>query len=523
MRFLEYIRHVKPNYKPDWYHSLIIETLERAVREGLSVLCAAPPGSGKTEVFSILFPSWLISEDPATHVISLANSDGLSRMAAGNILRIVQSPAFQELCPLELDKATEQQFLVRGNDGRPTLHSAGISGQLTGHRARHLIFDDLLKSMSEAYSETVRERVWSNFSSAAETRLLPNGQIYGIHTRWHMADPIGKLIERAESSPDARQFVFVSLAAVNSGTQSFVSDTRTRTTEYLPAYKSLATVPKMPYSFSSRQLAGKKADLGPISWSALYQQAPVAADAQMFPPSCWEIVDHVDLDDVQMIVSPWDTASKTAATNDPSCNVPIARMADGGFLVLDCVEYKLTMDRLLPVVLERYRRLGAQFGKQPILVVEDASSGTALLDLIKTQFPDVPILGAKAVKSKIIRAESVTPFTTAHSVRLLKGPWNEQFITDMSNFPVSPRDHGPDAFAHGMRVFTGTGSDFLKPQFTPVVEEPLMLDQGYRRDGLNEGFEAEDGPAFGINDQYGGYVSPATQRALNRRGGNDGW
>jgi len=62
----------------------------------------------------------LISEDQGTHIISLANSDGLARMAAGNILRIVQSPSFQDVCPLELDKATEQQFLVRGNDGRPT-------------------------------------------------------------------------------------------------------------------------------------------------------------------------------------------------------------------------------------------------------------------------------------------------------------------------------------------------------------------------------------------------------------------
>jgi hypothetical protein len=46
---------------------------------------------------------------------------------------------------------------------------------LIGHRADYLIFDDLIKSQSDAYSETVRERTWANFSSAAETRLLPGG------------------------------------------------------------------------------------------------------------------------------------------------------------------------------------------------------------------------------------------------------------------------------------------------------------------------------------------------------------
>jgi predicted phage terminase large subunit-like protein len=249
-------------------------------------------------------------------------------------------------------------------------------------------------------------------------------------------------------------------------------------------------------------------------------QQPVAADAQMFPPAYWQIIDHIDMDDIMMIVSPWDTASKTAATNDPSCNVPIARMADGSFLVLDCAEYRLSMDTLLPVVLERYRLLGTRFKRDPLLVVEDASSGTALLDLIRSQFSMIPILGAKAVKSKIVRAESITPFTRARSVRLLKGDWNEQFITDMANFPVSPRDHAPDAFVHGMRAFTGTGSDFLTPEFFPEPQEPLTLGDGYPS-SLSEGFPDEDDPEFGIMGD--GYTSPATNRALARMNGRRSW
>lgn len=236
MRFLDYIKHVKPSYREDWFHVYMIELIERAVREGLDVLCSAPPGFGKTELFSILLPSWLISEDTGTHIISLANSDGLSRMAAGNILRIVQSPQFQEICPLDLEKATEQQFLVKGNDGRPTLHSAGINGQLTGHRAKYIIYDDLTKSLADAYSETLRERTWNNFNSCAETRLLPNGHIYGIQTRWSLADVHGRLIKRALESPDSRQFLYLSLAATNNGTQSFLMDTRKQSMDYLPAY-----------------------------------------------------------------------------------------------------------------------------------------------------------------------------------------------------------------------------------------------------------------------------------------------
>src|SRR5882724_512560 len=259
MRFLDFITHVKPSYRCDWFHRRMIELIEQAVSEGLDVLCSAPPGFGKTELFSILLPSWLISEDTGTHIISLANSDALARMASSNILRIIQSPAFQEICPLELDTATQQSFLVKGNDGRPTLHSAGINGQLTGHRAKFIVYDDLTKSLADAYSETVRERVWNNFNSCAETRLLPNGHIYGIQTRWSLDDTHGRLIARALESPESRQFLYLNLAATNNGNQSFLLDTSTQSREYFAPYPALASVKGKPYSFSPAQLRGKAA------------------------------------------------------------------------------------------------------------------------------------------------------------------------------------------------------------------------------------------------------------------------
>src|ERR1700691_5110618 len=108
MQILDFVRKVKPNYVPDWYHGLMCELLEECVRTRVNMLCSGPPGCGKTELFGIIFPSWLIGENPQTHIISLANSDSLSRMAASEILRIVESPDFQELYPISLDIATQQ-------------------------------------------------------------------------------------------------------------------------------------------------------------------------------------------------------------------------------------------------------------------------------------------------------------------------------------------------------------------------------------------------------------------------------
>jgi predicted phage terminase large subunit-like protein len=467
LRLLDFILKVRPSYVPDFPHEVMCAAIDQALSaEEPDLLCSAPPGTGKTELFGILLPAFLVYLDPGTHIISLANSDSLARLASSNILRLVQSPQFQELCPLELDKATETTFTVRGNDGRPTVHSAGIKGQLTGHRANFLLYDDLTKSLSDAWSETVRESTWSNYQSAAETRLLPGGKVFGIQTRWTLDDTHGRNVARAQSNPQARQFRYLNLAATNNGAQSFVLDTRSGERRFFAPYPSLATKPHQPYSFSPSALKGKAADLGPVIFEALYQGNPVAQEGQMFPPEVWGKEEAIDTSEYTMIVTAWDTASKEKASSDPSANVVVGRRRTGDFVVLDYVEFKLPFDRLLSVVIERDRRLAEQFGMLPLLVIEDASSGMALLDVVRSQFPAVPLLASKPIKSKIVRAEAVTPFTTARSVKLLRGEWNGQFIADLANFPSSDRDHSVDAFTMAMRTFTGTGSDFKKPEWS---------------------------------------------------------
>jgi len=230
---------------------------------------------------------------------------------------------------------------------------------------------------------------------------------------------------------------------------------------YLPAYKSLAKKRGQPYSFGPKALEGKKADLGPRIYGALYQGSPVSTDNQMFPPECWGVVKALNTDEYTHLVTAWDTAAKDKPTNDPSCNVVVGRRKTGDFVVLDMVELRVTFDKLLPIVIERDRAIAELFrGMLPLLVIESASSGQQLIDLIKAQFPRVPIAEAKPVKSKIVRAESVTPFTMSRRVSLLEAPWNAKFVTDHANFPASESDHCVDAFAHAIRAFVGTGSDF---------------------------------------------------------------
>jgi predicted phage terminase large subunit-like protein len=488
-RLLELARLLKPSLVFDWYHQRLAHWLVRCADGDGSVpnlLISTPPGSGKTELVSILFPAYIFAQNPQAHVIALANSHTLATMTSGNVLRLIQHPEFQTRWPLTLDKATEAQWTIHGNDGRPSMHAAGIMGQLTGQSADYLIFDDLIKSQSEAYSEVLRDRTWANFSSAAETRLLPDGKIIGISTRWHLDDPIGRLLRRAQEDKRSRQFLYVSLAAWNGGEDSFVLDTRTGERKFLPAYQALASSEGQPYSFSRKQLLGKQADLGTSRFSALYMQQPQSLEDQLFPEKVWGTIDQVNSDDLLLVASAWDCASRTGEKNDFTANVVIARRRSGGFVVLDVWKSKLNFAKLPDVVLQRYVLLNQRYKTMPLLVVEDADAGRQLIDTIKSREPQIPLIAAKPVKAKIIRAEGVTPITTAGLVALPReAHWRADFVKEMGDFPVGQHDDVADAFCHGMKSFT-TERDFKAAELSVLPGRVLSEQELDEQEAIDE-------------------------------------
>jgi len=307
MELLKFAQTARPSFKFDWFHELLLSLLERCASgdpEVENLLISLPPGSGKTELVMIVFAAWLIAHNPLReHVIALSNADNLARMACANTLRLLRHPDIEERFPLTFDKETESQFTVHDSDGRPAMYSASIMGQVTGARATMLLFDDLVKNLEVAYSQLQLDKIWDNYSAVAETRLLPLGKIVGIGTRWCLRDVHQRLIDRAVANPAGRQFVYVNIAAWNTGEDSYIFNTRTGERTILPKYRAMAKVPDQPYSFTRKQLEGKRADIGPNLWSALYQGQPLATDSQLFPPEAWASYDGgVNLDELDLVV-----------------------------------------------------------------------------------------------------------------------------------------------------------------------------------------------------------------------------
>src|ERR1035438_2619750 len=125
MDFHSFIQAVQPNYVADDYHAILIDALQAVGLGSGSLLIAAPPGSGKSQLVSILFPAWLLAHDPSTQIIGLSSGDALAAIASRAVKSILLSPQYTaHFGEVALDKDTQGEWMLKGYD-RPSYSAVG--------------------------------------------------------------------------------------------------------------------------------------------------------------------------------------------------------------------------------------------------------------------------------------------------------------------------------------------------------------------------------------------------------------
>lgn len=510
---LDYIKKIEPTWEGDWFHLEAIDLLCRMMNGDplvQNLLVAWMPGLGKTQLFSILFPSYVLSKIPTSHILLLGNNDNLAAVTSAQLLRIVKTPEFRQLQPLAKLKESERDITFESGDGRPNVHAASITGNVLGYRADYICGDDLISSFIQ--SDDVTAKVWLSWQSAAETRALPNAKQVIIGQRIGVNDIHARVLERAKDK-EANQFCYFKLAAVSDGTQSYVQFCD-GSIKYFPAYNTPVKKPSQPYSFTSSKLKKKLASMPHSMMSAMYLQAPQETAELPFRTSQWPVLTELSTDDIVQVFSSWDLSfGKTAVTNDWNANVVIGKTKWNSYLVLDAWRERLEFPVLLQVVVARWEALLQVYKIKPLCVVEDKGNGSALLQTLAASYPGIPTLAAKASReSKYQRSLVVQPYTTGGLVALYANmPGLKMFCNELDGFPQEGTgfwDDLADSFCHGMRAFIGPdgfkkleegiGATITKKD--DLYEE--LIDHMYREQaqGPSEGFS--DNP-FGEDSVWG--------------------
>lgn len=221
-----------------------------------------PPGSAKSTYASVLFPPWLLAQNPALTIISASHTVELAERFGRRVRNLVS----EHHKILGYSLAADSQAAGRWDtEVGGEYFAAGVRGPITGRRADLALIDDPVKSREEADSDIIRERVKDWWRNDLYTRLKPGGRVVLIQTRWHEDDLGGWLLEQQNEGGD--QWDVLSLPAI-----AVENDALGRSVGQ----------PLWPEWQDKEALMRVQGAVGPRTWSALYQQKPQPDEGTYF-------------------------------------------------------------------------------------------------------------------------------------------------------------------------------------------------------------------------------------------------
>jgi hypothetical protein len=178
------------------HHRVILEELQRCMETPNGrLMIVAPPGSAKSTMAAVIATTWAMGKWPGYKILLTSYASRLARKHSRRALQIARSRAFRSLWD---ERPVVRRDMASADDWALSTQSeymaAGILAGITGNRHHGAVCDDLIAGRLEAESPNERARIMEAYRDDVESRLLPNGWVCLINTRWHQDDPCGQLL-----------------------------------------------------------------------------------------------------------------------------------------------------------------------------------------------------------------------------------------------------------------------------------------------------------------------------------------
>lgn len=412
----------------DFYAELIAGNRPKYVIE-------APPQHGKS-VQIVDFLSWLAGKHPELRSIYTSFSERLGVRANLRMQRILDSDKFRKAfpgtmlsgpgAPKTAQSALRNHEILEYAGQEGYFRNTTVRGAITGEGLDLGVIDDPLKGREQAGSATVRDSVWDWFTDDFFTRFSEDAGLLTILTRWHVDDPIGRLLA---IDPSVKVFKFPALATKD-------EEHRKKGEPLFPEHKSLAF------------LLERKKLMSAAHWSALYQQNPVVEGGEIIKSSWFQrykVLPKIEWRKIYV-----DTAQKTKEANDYSVFECWGKGVDGHAYLIDLLRGKWESPDLRRKAIEFWNKHKADTDKGPLrkMAVEDKSSGTGLIqDLRRLTNPIIPLEPKERSKDKYTEVSDALPYIESGYVHIPEdAPWVSDFTRECDEFTAD------DTHAHDDQI-----------------------------------------------------------------------
>ena len=458
-------------YESNWHiDAIVYQLLQVQAGETTRLLINQPPRSLKSICVSVAYVAWLLGHDPTRRIIVVSYSNELAAELHRQFRMVVEAPWYRALSPAMCPaKDTGTELVTTAGGSR---YATSVGGTLTGRGGDLIVIDDPLKA-EEAMSETARKRVIDWFTGDLITR--PNnkerGAIVVVMQRLHEDDLAGHLIEQGTWRHLDLPAIAHEDSIIQTGPNKFFTR---REGDVLHAKLESRT-----------SLERTRAEMGPLKFSAQYQQRPVPQQGNLIQRDWFQFYDQLPPPTPgDQIVQSWDVATAVGDTNDFSvCTT--WRIIRPDYYLIDVFRGRLSY----PDLRRRVRGLAEKYAATAILI-ERAGPGLALLQDLRQDLPPgmtYPI-GIKPEGSKKDRMNAQTAKIEAGHAHLPRyADWIDSFLLELLAFPHGRHDDQVDSVSQFLKwvggprfeTFTGIGLPFVGCDPSPEDDSsqggPILL------------------------------------------------
>lgn len=417
----EYVRRAWPVLEParkfvdGWHIGMICDHLEAMARRQLKfVVFNVPPGSMKSLLINVMFPSWLWTHKPSERFLCLGSSDDLPTRDSMKCRRLIESDWYKarwgKVFSLTSDQNAKTKF---ENDKTGVRGISSFGGSVLGERAGFILIDDPHKT-DIAESDAVREGKLRKFREEVYTRREDENAVVGIiMQRLNARDLSGYVL--SEGWPDGhvcipmryeeQRKIWVQPSLVLKPTSE---DPRTIDGELM-----------CPERFPEAEVQMTEAVLGSFAAAGQLQQRPSPRGGGVVKHEWWRYYDpNIDFPAFTLIVDSWDCSFKDTKTSafvsGQVWAIPMRAPAERW--LLKRTHERMTFTQTIKAMKTHREWLASRGLSCNALLIEDKANGTAIIDTLSKTIPGV--IAIEPHGSKEARAQAVSPQIEAGNIIL---------------------------------------------------------------------------------------------------------
>lgn len=418
------------------------------------VIFNIPPGCSKSILVNVMFPARLWAKNPSLRFLTASYSDVNTIRDNRRVRDIVTSPWFKSISP-QFQLASDQTAKVRFDTTRKGWRIAtSVGGMGTGEHPDYIIIDDPLKA-DDSRSDVAMENVNSWFDNTISTRVARNPAIIIIMQRLHINDLSAHLVKKGGFELISFPMRYVTQDEIDIDKEknkeqyednSYALQRRADSRDHRTESGELL----WPSQWDEEKTYQAEIILGPFGSASQFQQWPIPEGGGLFEWDWFDIVDCLPNSTRLYSCRGWDTADTEVSFTKKG---KVSSKGDWTIGVKLTVDRKTGIYYVEHVIREKARSL----------TVDNLIKSTAKLDGVKVKIREgegsgksttakraVELAGydygiSPEKEDKVLRAGPFRTQCQARNVKLVRGEWNQAYLSVLTSFPVGRYDDDVDA------------------------------------------------------------------------------